>query len=269
MKNVFPHANQAPGYWSAYAKPVDPLIESLELLGAKWIAPEAGVGTIFDSKGNMQTLMTPTYVSAYRALNLGLYPWIYYTPHSAMADLSYLSKLLDLGIDGLILDVETEWQGVPAGTAKAFVDRVRKVVGSNTFVGFSSFDIPLWHGNFPWSEFCALDANFPQLYAYEHDDQGYVHWSDIYDRQWKIMDSHLDVAACPRYPIGCNYRPAKRGGKVLGPFDNVKLAKDIASANSKMTGGWYTIEMIMDGPHEVYEAMLPGGPLSVPPPFCP
>ena len=140
--------------------------------------------------------------------------------------------------------------------------------GENLFVGFSSFDIPYYHLNFPWKEFCgACDANFPQLYAYEHDDQGYVHWSALFDKQWHDLRASIpEVDACPIYPIGACYRPLTRAGKSVGVFDPKKLAKDIAQAAPKMTGGWYTIEALMDGPHDVLEALLPGASLSSPPP---
>jgi hypothetical protein len=250
---AFRHAGSR-GVWMAFEEPVGILGSALEALGARWIAPRAGDGSIYRSAGQVNTPVSPPYMKLYQDLGLAVYPWVYLRPSDASRDLSQLRRLVDLGASGVILDVETEFMGERDAAAR-LVDKAKAAL-PGTLVGYSSFDLPLYHPAFPWAEFSQLGAAFPQLYAFEHNDAGHAHWLAEYDRQWKAKDaSDAAVAACPRYPVGACYRPRTRGGQVLAPYDAGKLAADIMAADARMTGGWYSIEALLAGPKEVYEAM--------------
>jgi len=257
-RNVFRHAGKT-GYWMAFEEPLGALGNALEALGARWIAPRAGDGGIYRAAGQVNTPISPAYMNLYASLGMAVYPWVYLSPKSAAKDLSYLRRLTEMGAAGIILDVETEWMNEPAA-AKALAAKARAAVGSGVFLAYSSFDMPLYQGTFPWEAFSALDAAFPQLYAYEHNDSGHAKWIAEYDRQWKAEDAKSPaVAACPRFAVGACYRPRTRAGHVLPAMDPAKLAQDIASAAAFMTGGWYSVEALLTGPKEVYEALIPQG----------
>lgn len=244
----------------AFEEPVNVLGSALEATGARWIAPRAGDGGIYRSPGQVNLPIGPAYMRLYQDLGLAVYPWIYLRPSDAEKgrDIAFLKRLVDLGASGVILDVEGEFLG-QKDAAKRLVDKARAALGE-TFVGYSSFDLPAYHPSFPWEEFSALDGAFPQLYAYEHNDAGHVYWMAEYDRQWAGKDAQsAAVKRCPRYPVGACYRPRTRAGQVIGPFDAVKLAADMQAGLPKMTGGWYSIEALINGPKQVYESFVLSG----------
>lgn len=257
---TFRHAGMT-GFWMAFEEPVTVLGSALEATGARWIAPRAGDGGIYRTPGQVNVPISPPYMRLYQDLGLAVYPWIYLRPDDCGRgkDLAYLRRLVDLGASGVILDVEVEFMG-EHDAAKRLVDKARAAL-PDTFLAYSAFDMPLYHPSFPWQELSVLDGAFPQLYAYEHNDRGHGYWIGEYERQWAAKDAQSAVVkACPRYPVGACYRPRTRGGQVLGAFDASKLAADLAGARSTMAGGWYSVEMLINGPKEVYEAFaLPAG----------
>ena len=212
------------GAWVAY-KPAA-VETTLVGCGFSWVAPRAGFNGWNDPGCSAGQLI------AYRRAGLRVYPWIYPTPLGVSAAVEGFRRLHQLGIcDGLIVDAEAEWCADGMGVvAASFVAQLRAAC-PDAWIAHAPMDYVANHPLFPWAEFGALDAVLPQVYAFEHNDQGHAHHLDATDHQWRSFEASHPSAAPPRSPVGCTYRPPSRGGHPLPPWPDqgARVAADVAA----------------------------------------
>lgn len=225
------------GYWIAYMpSDIPKLIDNLDELSCTWIAPRIDKTTDYN------------VLSRLKKANFKIYPWVYVFPSCDYTPM--VSKLLDY--DGFIIDAEVEFNN-KNDAAKQLVNSIRNVI-KDSWLAYAPFALPTYHQDFPYVEFGKVcNAVMPQLYAYEFDDSGYKYWISRYEEQWLKFELNYPEVKNDRLPIGCCYRPKKRGIHVTLPFDNNKLIKDVTDYCEYFSGGLYSYEAMIP---EMYQAMV-------------
>lgn len=159
---------------------ISEIINKLESAGVKWVTIKCGdSNSYYPDHGYMYNwLQTNGYsdigevVAQFHNAGITVFGWHYVyskpvysgTGYSTEADVS--NKILDIpGIDGLIIDAETEYEGEGKGPiAEAYMIDIRNKHPSN-FIAYSTFPIIDYHLWFPYIEFGRYcDAVMPQTY---------------------------------------------------------------------------------------------------------
>lgn len=258
------------GYWIAFADNVSPspLAQDIEEtcrllreLGAGWIAPRAGMDGWNDGG------LTKEALAAYKALGVGVYPWIYTRPKGIAATVAASLALMATGsVDGIILDAEAEYVGEAAAATK-LADQMRAAL-PDVWLAHAPLDNVAYHPKFPWREIvrgsakagepALLDAVMPQLYAWEHDDSGHAFWQAKCEAQWAAWEAKNPDAAVNRTWIGCCYRPASRAGKPTPPLSLASIVADVVAFRAENpTGSLYAIDAAITlGQRSIIHALI-------------
>jgi hypothetical protein len=211
------------GFWVAYTPTM--VVEKLVSVGAKWVAPRAGLNGWNDGG-----LRTKEDLQRYKDAGLQVFPWIYPTPQGWKSTLDGFQRLVSTQLcDGLILDAEAEWcDGKSNGVAAVLVEKLREAFPT-LWIAHAPMDYINYHPKFPWVEFGELDAVLPQVYAWEHDDHGHVFHLERVEAAWAAWEKKNPLSVKPRWPIGCTYRPGFRGTESLTPLPDQwnKIAMDV------------------------------------------
>lgn len=234
------------GIWIAY-KPENAVV-LLKQVGARWVAPRAGFNgwndpglMVYKKDHSIDLEASAKKLQEYKDAGFALYPWIYPNMSGWRSALVGFGLLWDTGLcDGLLVDAEAEWCGPDASRnaseALAFVSGLRARC-PGAWIAHAPMDYLAFHPTFPWAEFGQLDAVMPQVYAFEHGDQGHAHHLEAVEKQWVVWEEAHPLAAKPRWPIGCTYRPKARGytkdGKPIPltpwPDQGARVAADVAA----------------------------------------
>lgn len=146
-------------------------------------AQKDGVGYVLLKSGQdasfWSTRYTADVLKEFTSRGMHVFAWPYVTPADVPGSIDAVVKAIDTpGTDGIVLDVEVEFEGSHGPAAKQLCTGIR-AKRPKVWLGFTSFGWPQYHGTFPWSEFDTYcgDAWMPQVYW---SDRG-VGWSYGYD----------------------------------------------------------------------------------------
>jgi hypothetical protein len=149
------------------------------------IARSAGVGYVLIKSGQdasyWSTRYTADAVKAFTDQGMHVFAWPYVTPANVSGSIDAAVAAANVpGTDGLVLDVEVEWEQ-NGDHKQAAIDLCSGIRAKkpDVWLGYTSFGWVNYHPGFPWAEFdgnCG-DAFFPQVYW---SDRG-VTWKKGYD----------------------------------------------------------------------------------------
>ena len=154
-------------------------------------AHEIGVSHALIKSGQDANFWSTRYTAAalaeFTSRGIHVFAWPYVTPNDIAGSIDAAAQAARVpGTDGLVLDVEAEFEGAHAAAALQLCDGIRaKVPG--VFLGYTSFGWVGYHGSFPFDTFdrhCG-DAFFPQVYW---SDRG-VTWTHGYDQAVQMIQA--------------------------------------------------------------------------------
>lgn len=208
--------------WDADNGSLDSIISTLKGAGVTWVTLKLGDG---NSSWNRPGEALYTWASQYGGVDsvivrfhengIKVYGWqyVYGTsewsgPGVAPSEFDVTSEILDTpGIDGFIIDAESEFENVGMNTVAAeYMDSIRTLF-PQAFVALSSFARVTGHSTFPWVTFLeSCNVNMPQDYwavrpltpLQEYDDM----WNDFssWENKW-ISEGYVN-AVKPIVPTG-------------------------------------------------------------------
>jgi hypothetical protein len=176
------------------------IINRLTSQGIQWVALKCGQGTYF-----WQDQCTHALVQRFHDAGIRVYGWQRVYGDDPMGEAAVANRILDLGIDGFIVDAEAEYEGKPL-SAIIYMMSLR-VMQPASFIAYTTFPIISHHQRFPYVEFGRYcDAVMPQAYwqAIGVSPEEVLAWMDAEWRQWEQVwrdTGHAD-AIKPIIPIG-------------------------------------------------------------------
>jgi hypothetical protein len=154
-----------------------------------------------DAKGHD---LLPPVVSELRARGVSPWGWHYiYGINPAGEAKIAVSRTKALGLDGYVIDAESEFEKSGMATPAATYVKALRAGLPNTPIALSSFRYPNVHKTFPWSTFLAkCNFNMPQVY-----------WEDAHDPAAQLQESVKELTALkpslPVFPTGPCYPNGK------------------------------------------------------------
>ena len=137
---------------------VSAIIERCKNVGIEWIAIKCGDGTQF-----WDWQCTPSQIIQFHNAGIKVLGWQYVYGDDPFGEASVANQILDLGVDGFIIDAETEYEGKP-DNATAYLEKIR-AEHPDSFIAYTTFPIIDYHTDFPYLEFGKYcDAVMPQDY---------------------------------------------------------------------------------------------------------
>jgi hypothetical protein len=182
------------GSWEA-------IVKKASLAGVSWLAVKSG-----DAYRNNQwsSKIAPDMIKQAHDAGLLVLTWNYSKPTTWAPETHHIHSLFEEGVDGHIIDGESEWEGFQSD-AELYLSQLRKKIGKDKFLGYSTFAFYNFHGTFPYGQFGRYcDAVFPQLYWTEQN-QPMLQAADLMDKGMKDMAKAYTDAVKPIYPIGSAY----------------------------------------------------------------
>lgn len=120
--------------------------------------------------GGWQDDILPGLFAAFGQQGLRKVGWQYLYGANPLAEADTAAlRIRQLGLQGYILDPETEYKRAGAGAARVFMRRLRQLV-PNTPLALCSYRFPSLHRDFPWMAFldemdaARGDVHLPQMY---------------------------------------------------------------------------------------------------------
>jgi hypothetical protein len=128
------------------------------------------VAYVLIKSGQDASFWTSRYSEAnlreFTSRGIHVFAWPYVTPANIPGSIAAIKQAAQVpGTDGLVLDVEIEWEGNYAAQAEQLCQGIRAAV-PGVWLGYTSFGWVGYHGALPFSTFdhdCG-DAFFPQVY---------------------------------------------------------------------------------------------------------
>jgi hypothetical protein len=174
---------------------VSKIIWRLKDVRVNWLAIKGGDGTNFWSHQCNHSL-----IAQFRNAGIKVLGWQYVYGDYPLEEANVANKILDVGVDGLIIDAESEYEGKPEN-AISYLEEIRKE-HPESFVAYTTFPIIDYHkdssniwddgypsgGNF-WSNHAVVDVK-SGLYQNETGGDG------IIDTPYVIDTNNKD-----RYPL--------------------------------------------------------------------
>jgi hypothetical protein len=222
-------------------------------------AIEAGVETLYvkGAQGPVAwSQFSPTLVAALQARGLHVCAYQRMESTRPVAQARAAATAVAAGADCFVIDAETELEG-RYDVARRYVRALRKRIGDDFPVGFTSFPYVHFHSLLPYSVFLGeggATVNMPQIY-----------WKAIGDSPREAFATTMNANAVydrPLAPIGQLYE-APRSAEILG-FRRLALAHGVEgglswwSWDSAAASGWASIA------RDVTPPPLPAAPPTFP-----
>ena len=172
---IFPQGN---GVWvwrtdkdPSFFNDINVTILNLKKAGITWVAVKAGDGDSLWT--NSAVLWLTSNISKFHDAGIKVYGWQYVygnddvwsVPNVSEADVA--NQILNIsGIDGLIIDVESEYENLSENRliATTYLQAIRSQ-HPDSFIAYTTFARPASHSNFPYFEFNNYcDVVMPQAY---------------------------------------------------------------------------------------------------------
>jgi hypothetical protein len=201
------------GCWLAFPKMINggspaAIVEFLQHLGVKWVAPRGGEGVRKDNN------WTAAHTKACNDVGVGVYRWIFSRPQSWGGEVALVETFKADGDAGYIIDAEVAWEtnGDWRLEASRYVEALDKKLGSDFFIADAPWPYVFSHMNantqkgFPFVEFGArMNMRMPQSYWTEISSAGAQYHMPRIDAQWeKFHLMHPEVKR-PVCHIGITY----------------------------------------------------------------
>ena len=136
---------------------VSAIIERCENVGIEWVAIKCGDGGYFWSQCKLST------IEQFQNAGIKVFGWQYVYGDDPIGEASVANQILDLGVDGFIIDAEAEYEGKP-DNATIYLENIR-AEHPDSFIAYTTFPIIDYHTDFPYLEFGKYcDAVMPQDY---------------------------------------------------------------------------------------------------------
>lgn len=171
-------------------------------------AQQLGVGYVLIKSGQDKSFwpqrFNAQYVKEFTSRGLRVLAWPYITPAGGSAAVDAAVQAAKVaGCDGLVLDVEVEWEknGDHSQAAKDLCQGIR-AKAPGVWLAYTSFGWMSQHPGFPWKTFDTYcgDASFPQVYF---SDRG-VSWNGTKGLPQTLADYKTFALKAPMWPIGSN-----------------------------------------------------------------
>jgi len=139
---------------------VSKIIEKVKSAGLTWVTVKCGDGNLF-WKGEDEC--TSDVITQFHNSGIKVFGWQYVYGDDPIGEASVANKILDLGVDGFIIDAEGEYEGKP-DNATIYLENIR-AEHPYSFIAYTPFPIIDYHTDFPYLEFGKYcDAVMPQAY---------------------------------------------------------------------------------------------------------
>jgi hypothetical protein len=147
---------------------------------------------------------TPAAVKEFTSRGIRVLAWPYVTPAGGAGAIAAAVEAAQVpGTDGLVLDVEIEWEqgGDHSADAKALCEGIRAKV-PKVWLGYTSFGWVGYHTSFPFTAFDTYcgDSAWPQVY---YSDRG-VSWDGPSGLSQAISMYNAAGLKAPFWPIQSN-----------------------------------------------------------------
>lgn len=199
---------------------VTAIINRLTSQGVQWVALKCGDGAYL-----WRAQCTQSLVTRFHNAGIRVYGWQYVYGDDPIGEADVANRILDLGIDGFIVDAESEYEGKPL-SASIYMVSIR-VAHPTSFIAYTTFPIISYHQRFPYLEFGRYsNAVMPQAYwqAIGVGPERMLAWMDSEWRQWAQIwrdTGHVD-AVKPIMPIGQGWNVS---GDEIARFSKMVNAK--------------------------------------------
>lgn len=132
----------------------------------------------FNGQRGLTTDLVPSVVDALKQAGLDVwgYQYVYGKDPVREAEIAITRSNL-LGLDGFVIDAESEYKTAGATAARAYMSRLR--TGLKIPITLASYRYPKSHPDFPWAAFLEqCDFNMPQVYwEGAHNPAQQLQWS--------------------------------------------------------------------------------------------
>lgn len=153
------------GMWIWYVSKSDEgnvaqIVEQAKADGMQTLYVKSSDGT------NWWSQFSAELVAQVHAAGLKICAWQYVYGKSPVAEAELGAKAASLGADCLVIDAESEYEGLYA-SAQSYIQTLRAKVGASYPVGLASFPYVNYHESFPYSVFLGPEGaqfNAPQMY---------------------------------------------------------------------------------------------------------
>ncbi|MFO0674192.1 MAG: hypothetical protein U0235_32020 [Polyangiaceae bacterium] len=171
-------------------------------------AQSLGVGYVLIKSGQDKSFwpqrFNATFVKEFTSRGMRVLAWPYITPAGGTAAVDAAVQAAKVpGCDGLVLDVEVEWEegGDHSAAAQSLCQGIR-TKAPGVWLAYTSFGWISQHPGFPWKTFDTYcgDAAFPQVYF---SDRG-VSWNGTKGLPQALSDYANAKLKAPLWPIGSN-----------------------------------------------------------------
>ena len=181
---------------------VSKIIEKVKFAGLTWVTIKCGDGNLF-WKGEDEC--TSDVVTQFHNAGIKVFGWQYVYGDDPIGEAEVANQILDLGIDGFIIDAEAEYKGKP-DNATAYLENIREE-HPVSFVAYTTFPIIDYHTDFPYLEFGKYcDAVMPQDYWKEIGvtPEEMVEWMEEQWNKWHEIweDGGHSDSVKPIIPLG-------------------------------------------------------------------
>ena len=116
---------------------VSAIIERCENVGIEWVAIKCGDGGYFWSQCKLST------IEQFQNAGIKVFGWQYVYGDDPIGEANVANQILDLGVDGFIIDAEGEYEGKP-NNATIYLEKIREK-HSDSFIAYTPFPIILYH----------------------------------------------------------------------------------------------------------------------------
>jgi len=192
-------------------------------------ARAAGVSTLFIKSADGTSAwaqFSPQFVATLKAAGLRVCGWQYVYGTRPEAEAQAAAQAVTAGADCFVIDAETEYEGRYA-QAQRYVSALRRAIGPDFPVGFTSFPYVHYHPALPYSVFLGpggAQFNAPQIY-----------WKDIGGGVDAVTDTayrYNRPYARPIVPVGQLYeRP---------PAGEIMRWRQLAAASGSTGLSWWS-----------------------------
>lgn len=213
------------GIWVWQRNDWNNIIKNCQEAGIKWVAVKMADTHRYPyfSSAKLKELL-----NLFHSNGLLLLAWNYSVVDTWPQQVQMIKSLFDDGLDGIIIDAESEWEfhkdGPTDQIAINFMQALRQAVPDG-FIAHAPFACPDFHSAFPYTSFNTYcDAVLDQAYWTEFG------WTVDYtmqltDQQWAKYYSKRPQITTPRCPIAPTYGSNNYGPQVKGPIHGADVIK--------------------------------------------
>lgn len=174
-------------------------------IGTKWIAIKMG-------DNDPYSFFTQSKIQELKQIcndnGMNLCGWNYSLPDTTSRQINTISSLIDYGVEGWIIDAETEWEFHPNNDqcAEEFLSQLRIKIGNEITLAHAPFAMIDYHIKFPYSVFGKY-CNYSMPQCYNSQFNWTMEYSvQLMDQFWnKFFSYHPEISSSSYCPIMASY----------------------------------------------------------------